>query len=145
MIYLDYEECKIKYAQLQIQFNQVLTEKERLFTRTLPNAIRYDKDHVQSSPDSNVLEDYVVALEESKIDESLGRLRQLLEDRERLLELKEKELRKSRDKDDKIYRFRFLDGYGINKIARTLNYSKSQVYRILSQIEKRCDKMRKLL
>ena len=76
-------------------------------------------------------------------DESLNTLRQLLEDRKLLLEMKETELRKSQDRYDKIYVYRFVDGYGINKVARTLNYSKSQVYRILDQIQKRCDKMRK--
>ena len=89
MIYLEYEEYRAKFLDLQEQFNHILTEKERLFTRALPNAIRYDKEHVQCTNDSNPLEDYACALDEKRIDEHLGRLRQLLEDRERLLKMKE--------------------------------------------------------
>ena len=143
MIYLEYEEYRIRYNELQVQFNAVLTEKESLFTKTQPNAIRYDKEKVQSSFDGNVLEEYVITMDEKGLDNKLNWLRQCLEDREKLLDMKEKELRKSQDKQDKIYVYRFLDGYGINRISRSLNYSKSQIYRILSQIQKRCDKMRK--
>ena len=143
MIYLEYEEYKTKYLALQEHFHHVLLEKERLFTRALPNAIRYDKEHVQCSVDSNPLEEYAIAVDEAKIDETLKQLRQLLEDWERLLDIKKRELDKSQDVYDKIYRFRFIERYGINRIARSLDYSKSQVYRKLNQIQKRCDKMRK--
>ena len=141
MIYIEYESYRLKYLELQEQFNRILTEKERLFTKTLPNAIRYDKEHVQCSPDTNTLEEYVINLDEKKIDESLARLRQLLEDRGKLLELKEQELRKSQDKDDRVYCLKYLDGYGINKICKIMSYSRSQIYKILNRISKRC-KMR---
>ena len=142
MVYVDYEEYRNKYLAIQQQFNLVLSKKEAIFTKTLPSGIRYDKEHVQSSPSSCPLEDYVISLEEQKIDEDLKHLRQLMEDREKLLDSKEKELRKSPDKYDTIYRLKYLDGYGVNKISSMLNYSKSQVYRMLCQIQKRCDKMR---
>lgn len=138
MIYIEYEQYRCKYLDLQEQFNHFLTEKERILTRTLPNAIRYDKDKTSSSLDGNPLEDYVIELEESKVDESLDRIRQLLEDRERLLQLKEKELRMSQDVYDRIYRMKYLDCMGINKIAKIMHYSRSQVYRILENIKKRC-------
>lgn len=138
MIYIEYEAYRCKYLDLQEQFNHFLTEKERILTKTLPNAIRYDKDKTSSSLDGNPLEDYVIELEESKVDESLDRIRQLLEDRERLLHLKEKELRMSQDVYDRIYRMKYLDCMGINKIAKIMHYSRSQVYRILENIKKRC-------
>lgn len=138
MIYIEYEQYRCKYLDLQEQFNHFLTEKERILTKTLPNAIRYDKDKTSSSLDGNPLEDYVIELEESKVDESLDRIRQLLEDRERLLHLKEKELRMSQDAYDRIYRMKYLDCMGINKIAKIMHYSRSQVYRILENIKKRC-------
>lgn len=138
MIYIEYEQYRCKYLDLQEQFNHFLTEKERILTKTLPNAIRYDKDKTSVSMDGNPLEDYVIELEESKVDESLDRIRQLLEDRERLLHLKEKELRMSQDAYDRIYRMKYLDCMGINKIAKIMHYSRSQVYRILETIKKRC-------
>lgn len=142
MHYMVYDWCRYKYDVLQDQFTQVLLEKERLYTKTLPNAIRYDKDQVQTSVDGSMLENYVVSLEEEKIDVKLKRLRQSIEDWGILLELKEKELRKSNSIPDRIYVFRYIDDYSINKITKELNYSKSQVYRILKKIGKTCDKMR---
>ena len=137
MIYIEYEQYKCKYLDLQEQFNHFLTEKERILTKTFPNAIRYDKEKTSSSNDGNPLEDYVVELEEAKIDESLDRIRQLIDDRKRLLDLKEQELRMSQDLYDKVYRMRFLDGYGINKVAKILHYSRAQIYRINDQICKK--------
>ena len=60
--YLEYECIKAKFVDLQEQFAKVLLEKERLFTRTLPSAIRYDKDKVQCMPDDNPLERYTTEL-----------------------------------------------------------------------------------
>ena len=147
MVYLEYEAYKERFIEAQRIFNDALLEKEKLFTMTQPNAIRYDKDKVQSCPSGSILDNYVIALEEQKIDEKLETFRQLLEDREKLLMLKESDLRKSHDKFDRIYVCRFLEGMNIKKIARVLNYSQSQVYRIFKQIiesinqdAKKCEK-----
>ena len=142
MVYPEYEEYKRKYQFFLNRFNQILSKKEDMLLKTLPSAIRYDKDHVQSSPSSNVLDEYVIALDESQIDSELAKVRELIEDRGRLLDLKEKQLRDSGEINDRIYVMKYLDGYGIGKIAKVLNYSRSQVYRVLDKISKRCDKMR---
>ena len=142
MDYLEYERYRSKYNAMQERFAQILLEKERLFTNTLPSGIRYDKDKVQHSVDGNPLEEYVCQMDEKQIDETLDQMRKTIKDWEMLLEVKERELRKSLSMPDRIYTCRYLDGYGIGKIASSLNYSKSQVYRILRMIEKRCDKMR---
>ena len=136
MIYPEYEAYKERFLEAQKIFNEALLEKERLFTMTQPNAIRYDQDKVQVSPTGSILDSYVIALEESGIDDKLETVRQLFEDRERLLSLKERDLRLSRNKYDRIYVMRFLDGMHPNKIARILNYSRSQVYRMLQNINK---------
>ena len=92
MIYIEYEQYRATYLRLQEAFNHYLTEKERLITRTLPNAVRYDKDITsKGTPDTNPLESYVISLEETKVDENLGRIRSLLDDRKRLLDLKEQD------------------------------------------------------
>ena len=142
MVYPEYEEYKRKYQFFLNRFNQILSKKEDMLMKTLPSAIRYDKDHVQSSPSSNVLDEYVIALDESQIDSELSKVKELIEDRGRLLDLKEKQLRDSGEINDRIYVMKYLDGYGIGKIAKVLNYSRSQVYRVLDKISKRCDKMR---
>lgn len=137
MVYVQYEQYKARYNDLQNIFASLLLEKERLFTQTLPNAIRYDKDNVQSSIDGNVLETYVIRLEDSGIDERIDKLRQTLSDWEILLDAKERDLRKSKDKYDRVYTFKYLDGYGIKKICKIMSYSRSQTYRIINQIEKK--------
>lgn len=143
MVYIEYEMYMTKFLELQKQFDQVLTEKERLFTKILPKSMRYNKGSTQSNNHSNTLENYIVEMDEKKINECLTHLKNLLTDRKKLLDMKEKELRMSRDKFDRVYVYKFLDGYGPKKIARILNYSKSQIYRLINSIQKRCDEARK--
>lgn len=135
MIYLEYERLKEKYYLAQRWFDQALTEQERLITKTMPSAISYDKDSVQSSPSSNMLDDYVIEMEEKRVKEKIERMRLLVDSRESLLNSKEKELRKSHDKFDKIYVNHFIDGLSPKSIAKALNYSISQVYRMIEAIK----------
>lgn len=142
MQYLEYERYKVKYNGLQWRFSQILLEKEKLFTKTQPDAIRYDKDKIQSSVSGNMLDNYVISLEEKKIDQKLSILRKSLKNWQTLLDLKERELRRSKSMSDRIYVLKHIDGLEVSKIAGLTNYSKSQIYRILRQIDKRCDNMR---
>lgn len=133
--YLEYECIKAKFVDLQEQFAKVLLEKERLFTRTLPSAIRYDKDKVQTTVDDNPLEDFIISAEEKKLDVKIKRLRHHLNDWGVLLSVKEVALRKSTSLTDRIYVMRYLDGYGVNKMCKILHYEKSRIYQILQGIE----------
>lgn len=135
-VYIGYEIYKCKYLEIQTKYNEILTEKENLFTKTQPNAIKYDKVVVQGGTYGNGFDEYLIAKDKEKIDERLAEARQLLEDRERLLKLKEKELRASKDKLDQIYCMRYVDNKRPYAIARCLNYSESQIYRILDKIQK---------
>ena len=136
MIYLEFEKYRDKFLSVQQIFNNVLIEQEQLFTRTQPNAIRYDKEKVSGGDGGNMLENYVISLEDRQIHEKLSMLRQLLDDREKLLRQKESELRQSTNKYDKIYVLKYLDGYSISRVADKLNYSKSQIYRMLGKMNK---------
>lgn len=135
MVFIEYEYQKNKYDELQNIYNDILEEQERLFTKTQPNAIRYDKEHVMGGMIDNSLEEYIIAKDKKKIDERLKVAEKLLQNREKLLKIKERELRESRDKIDKIYVCKYLEGMHPDKIANALNYSKSQVYRILQKIQ----------
>ena len=134
MIYKTYEEYKNRYYMTQQNYNDLLTEKERLFVRTQPNAIRYDKLNVKSSPNSNVMEDYVIEKEKKQLDRRIAEMKVLLDDRRNLMLLKEAELRKSKDMYDRIYTMRYLEDMSVERIAKKVNYSVSQVYRILTKI-----------
>ncbi len=135
-IFRDYEIYKSRYYQTQRVINDILTEKEKLFTKTQPNAIRYDKNAVQGGKRSNGFDDYLIKCEEQEIDKRLAEAKRLLFEREKLLILKERELRASRDKLDVVYRMRFLDDIKPQTIAMALAYSESQVYRLLEKIKK---------
>lgn len=135
MVFLEYEREKRKFEKAQEWFDDALNEQERLITKTMPSAIRYNKPNVQSSQEGNVLDDYLIAMEEKKIKRKIAHRRQLLEDRERLLIIKEKELRKSHDKMDVIYVFWKIDGQSPEAISEALHYSKSQVYRVIGGIK----------
>lgn len=136
-VYIDYELYKSRYYETQRALNDILTEKEKIFTRTLPNAIRYDKQVVGGGLPKNNFDEYMSELEENKVNERLAEAKQLLFERQKLLYLKEQELRASKDKVDVVYRMRFLDDIKPSTIAKALAYSESQIYRIIDQIRRR--------
>lgn len=140
-LYIDYERIKIKYTALQEQFAHILLEKERLYTKTLPSAIRYDKEKVLSTIDGNPLEEFVINVEDKALDDKIDRFRQLLKDWAVLLEVKEGELRRSKDVYNRIYVLKYLDNYSVSRIAKVLHYERTQIYRKLKQMWKRCNKM----
>ena len=135
MLFLDYERAKIKYYKAQMWFEEALSEQERLLTKTMPSAISYNKPNVKSSPNGNVLDDYVIAKEEKRIDKKISRMRKLMDDREKILKVKEQELRKSHDKMDLVYVKLKIDGQSPEEISEALHYSKSQVYRMIGGIK----------
>ena len=107
----------------------------------MPNAIRYDRVSVQHDPDSSILDEYVIELEDKKIANKINALKQILFDRESLLKLKEKELRHSTDKMDRIYCLKYLESKNPNAIAKSMNYSLSQIYRKIDRIQKEIRKI----
>lgn len=135
--FIEYEKCKDTFMRLQRVFANALLEKERLFTRTLPSAIRYDKEKVQSTVDGNPVESFVISVEDKELDSRIAKYRQNLKDWQMLLDIKERELRNSKSMLDRIYVCRFLDGYSIKRICTTLNYSRPQIYRKLSLLNKK--------
>ena len=144
MVYPEYVEYKSKYEELQTRFASLLLEKEKLFTDTFPRGITYDKDKVQCMPDDNPLERYAVTMDEKQIDEKLDTLRRQIKDWSILIEVKENELRKSRDIPDRIFTLRYLDGVSVSRISSIISYSKKQIYRILGKMDKTISKNEKM-
>jgi DNA-directed RNA polymerase specialized sigma subunit len=137
MLFVEYERCKDIYIELQAKYESVMLEKERLFTRVMPNAINYDKEDIQTSISSNMLDEYILALERNKVDERLESIKSMLADRQRLLTMKEQALRKSPDKNDRLYVMRYLDGMSVRQMTRRMHLSKTQIYRILDEIRQK--------
>jgi hypothetical protein len=138
--YPEYERCKARYHEIQETFSKLLLEHERLFTTMLPNAITYDKDPVLSSPDADPMLTYVTRVDDKHLVERLARCRQSMKDYRELVEAREYELRRSQVLTDRIYVLRIIEGRGVNAIARMLNYSNAQISRLVSEIERKCER-----
>lgn len=139
LVYMVYEEFKNKYLDTQKQFDEILQEKEFLFAKTQPQSPNWDKIGENGNQINNKFDDYLVAKESKRVDERLSEIKSILDDRERLLRLKEQELRNSKNHVDKIYKMKYIDKFNMNKIVREAHYSRSQVYRILDDIKKTID------
>lgn len=136
MIYKEYELYKNKYYEAQKKYNAILNEKEELFAKTQPQAVKVTGEKTEGGKHENLFDNYLIQKEKKNIDKRLEEVRSILNDRERLLRLKEQEIRASKHSHDKIYRCRYIDRLTIEKTARLSNYSRSQVFNILKEIRK---------
>lgn len=136
MVYKDYEFYLWKYHQTQMIYNDILSEKEELFQKTQIHAITYDKEKVNGGVGNDALEEYMMKVEEKKIDARLFEVRKILDERKRLLDEIETDLRASTHLYDKVYRMRYLDNLSPYVIGKKLNYSKAQIYRILQKMKR---------
>lgn len=136
MLYIEYEEYKNKYYEVQRKYNDILNEKEELFARTQPKATNITGEKTTGGKHENLFDEYLIQKERKNIDSRLEEVKSILNDRERLVKLKEQELRASNNSYDKIYRCRYIDRLTIEKTARISNYSRSQVFNILKVIRK---------
>lgn len=136
MLYIEYHEYRDKYYDAQKKYDEVLSEKESLFARTQPKATQYDKEVVSGGSPSNTFDDYLIAKEKKQIDERLEEAKSILEDRERLLKLKEEELRHSKDWVDIIYVYYYIEKLSMRKIAKRIPFSTTEIYRKVEIIRK---------
>lgn len=142
MLYTEYEEYKTKYLNAQKEYDKILNEKEKLFGITQPKATEFDKERVNGGSPVNSFDKYMENMEKKQIDERLNVARSILEDREKLLKLKENELRSSKDWLDRIYVYYYLEKLSIRKIEKKIKYkydypiSKSEIDRKLQKISK---------
>lgn len=136
MLYIEYEEYKNKYYEVQRKYNDILNEKEELFAKTQPKATQITGEKTGGGKHINAFDDYLIQKEKKNIDQRLQEVKSILDDRERLVKLKEDELRASNNSHDKIYRYRYIDRLTIEKTARLSSYSRSQVFNILNIIKK---------
>lgn len=135
MLYIDYVILKQSYDESLRRLKELLDKKEEAFTRTLPNAIRYDITKVIHSVNTNsALDDYVMNIE--AIEQEIRKARVIVYERKEMLNLKEEELRSSKDTNDRIYVMRYLDNRKVSEIARKLNYVQETIYKRLNKIDK---------
>ncbi len=136
MLYIEYHEYRDKYYDAQRKYDEVLSEKEHLFARTQPKATQYDKEVVSGGSPSNSFDEYLIAKEKKQIDERLEEAKSILDDRERLLKLKEEELRHSKDWLDIIYVYYYIEKLSMRKISKRIPFSTTGIYRKVEIIRK---------
>lgn len=142
MRYLEHRKRYIEYKQAQEALNNILNEWIVAFQRTQPKITYGDK--VQGNP-VNRTEEYVIEVEAKQFPARCEQAKQIMQGKADLLDIAEKDLRKSKNIYDLIYTFRWIDGFRPKDIYRRLdlmgmNYSSSQIYeitkRIATQIER---------
>ncbi len=131
-VFVSYEVAKAKYLLSQAQYDEVLTEIERLFQRTQPKAVQYDKDRVSGGQPADLFASYVIAKE--GLDQRLMERKAILYERKEMVELKEHELRQSHDEHDKVYCMVLLDGVSPELAYQRLYMGRSTLYRKLKDI-----------
>lgn len=134
MLYLEYAKLRLKVQKLEDELDKALDEQQEIFERTQPKSVDYKKERVNSQSTVNTNDSYLIALERRRIDERVKEYKSTLNDRETLLEAKESKLRASNNRYDRVYYKSQLEYKKIGVIARELNYSRSQVNRMLKEI-----------
>lgn len=134
MNYIAYEIYKNKYYEAQLKYNEILCEKELLFNTTQPKASKIDADK-QDGKRENIFDKYLMVKEQRQIDKRLREVKSILRDRERLLKLKEEELKSSSNLYDRVYKYKYLDKLKVFKICKLIGYSEAQIYRMLKTIK----------
>lgn len=134
MLYLEYAKLRLKVQKLEDELDKALDERQEIFERTQPKSVDYKKERVNSQSTVNTNDSYLIALERRRIDERVKEYKSTLNDRKTFLKAKESELRVSNNKYDKVYCKIYLDCYKVGAISKELNYSRSQVNRMLKEI-----------
>lgn len=142
MLYVEHNEYRNKQLAAQRKYDEILTEKERLFSKTQPKAIEYDLEKVCGGQATNKFDEYLTAKEQKRIDQRLIEIKSILDGRTQLLKLKEQELRSSKDWRDKIYIYYYLERLSVAQIKFKVPYERTQIYRILKEINNRCFKQK---
>lgn len=143
MLYLDYEREWQLYQIDHQRCENIITEMERLFDRTQPKGVQFDKEKVQVSHTGDQFAEYLIEKERKSLDHRLEMAQAIMAKRKRLLESREEQLRASKALYDRIYCMRFLDHMKVSEIAIKVSYSESQVYRIMERIIETAEHARK--
>ena len=134
-IYLEYAIAEHQLNDIESKYDRVLQEKQDLWEMTQGTTIDLSTDRVDGGESPNKFDQYVILLQEKRIDERLAECYHIIEDRKMYLLIKEEKLRKSKGLWDKIYTMQHLDRKSVENISRYLHYDRSWVYKIIQQMQ----------
>lgn len=135
------------YLRAQKAVEEIIDQQEMLIQRLQPKSslAEHEREHLPANPTGggqkvNKAEEYVISMEQLMIKARLAEARAVLNNRKILLDLKEEELRKSRDIFNMIYTLKWVDNLKSELIIEETGYSRSQVYNIINQLERQLER-----
>ena len=134
-LFIEYEGIRNKYRMAKIKYVNLLEKKAMLIIQTQPKSMDLSKDVTSGGKIVNKFDDFVQRLE--KLDPEIQVARNERDLQEYFLKKKEIELRDSEDILNQVYYLRFIKNTKVRHICYKLNYSKTQIYRDLEEIEKK--------
>ena len=147
-LYLAHRGYYLSYLEAQKKLEDIINEYEAILTKVQPKSSlaeherEFSKETIlpPSGKKINKAEEYAIAMEQRKIKERLSDAKLILQERFNLLDLKEQEIRKSRDIYNRIYTLKWIDGMKVDAIIEETGYSRSQVYNILKHLNKQIER-----
>ena len=134
-LFIEYELLKRECKLAKREYDKALEKKAEYYYSVLPGASDTSKELIKTECTNDKFLNYTIRIQE--IDSEIDVRKNLYGNLSYRLKLKEIELRNSKELLDKIYTYRYLDRYKVNKIARLVEYSRAQLYRKLDEIDKK--------
>lgn len=134
-LFIEYELLKRECKLAKREYDKSLEKKAEYYYSVLPGANDTSKELIKTECTNDKFLNYTIRIQE--IDSEIDVRKNLYGNLSYRLKLKEIELRNSKELLDRIYTYRYLDRYKVNKIARLVEYSRAQLYRKLDEIDKK--------
>lgn len=146
-LYLEHRKLYLQYREAVQKVENVLNDYEIISAKVQPKSSLAEHER-EFSPvvvaafgqSINKSEEYVIAMEQHRIEERLYAAKLILQERTELLRLKEEEIRKSKDIYNMVYTAKWIDGLKPDAIVKQTGYSRSQVYNILGHLTKQIER-----
>lgn len=134
-LFIEHYKLNEEYKEAKKEFEKALEKKSQLLYSVVPKSANFENELVKGSS-SNKFLNYTIKMEE--IDKEINVRRNLRDILAYRLKLKEIELKKSDNILDKVYYLKFVERMKVRQICIKINYSKTQTYRILEEVRKKC-------
>lgn len=141
--YKEHRKEYLEYLQAQDVLNDVVNDYLVAFQKTQPHSPCYSG--IQYSGIVDKTADYVIEVESKHLKQRAEDAEKALHLKKEILDLKEADLRKSRDIYDLLYTAKWIDNKRVKDIIRDLDlkgiyYSTSQIYEIIKRIKKEIER-----
>lgn len=147
-LYLEHRKQYLLFLDAQNRLEQIINEYDVISQKVQPKSALAEHEREFSNemilPPSgtkvNKAEEYAISMQQRHIRERLNDAKLILQERMTLLDIKEQEIRKSRDIYNMIYVAKWIDGLKPDGIVKQTGYSRSQVYNILGHLTKQLER-----